>query len=176
MKDPVGWRDRDWAELDDAERDVLYGSRTLRTRTTRGRRLGALGAAAAVAVAAWVALGHPGVAGLGLHGTRLAAAFASTKEVTAPPPPVRIGGSGTAQYRSIYTLRGRTGGPSAQRVTGTVKLRGRWNHGAWTELARSRTDTLGRYHLSTTLLRRGLLELELQTPDGARFTKTLRVS
>jgi len=141
------------------------------------RMRGTLAAALPVGVALWVGLGHPGVQrDLDPRDSRLAAGLTGQDAEAAPPPPTPIGGSSKAQYRSTYTLKGRTGGPGAERVAGVVTLRGSWNKGAWTELARTRTDALGRYQLSIVLGRRGTLELRLQTPDGATFTKTLHVS
>jgi hypothetical protein len=138
-------------------------------RRTRGTLLAA--ALPVAAAALWIGAGHPG---LDSAAGRIADTLGG-RDATAAPPPTPIGGTSKAQYRSTYALKGRTGGPGAARVAGAVTLRGRWNNGAWTELARTRTDALGRYQISIVLGRRGTLELRLLTPDGATFIKTLRV-
>jgi hypothetical protein len=168
MKDRVGGG---VGRADSRSQDALGRKELPVDRRMRGILAGAL----PVAVALWIGVGQPRAQGdVHPRGGRVAAGLAG-HDAKPVPPPTPIGGSSTAQYRSTYTLKGRTGGPESARIAGVVTLRGRWNNGAWAELGRTRTDALGRYQIAIVLGRRGTLELRLLTPDGATFTKTLRV-
>lgn len=98
-----------------------------------------------------------------------AAAFANATTVP-------IAGPATASAGSRYTLSGRTGTENDVQLTGAVVLRGRWNHGAWLTLARTRTDSRGAYKITIHLQRRGRLDLRLLVPGGVVATKTVRVT
>lgn len=88
---------------------------------------------------------------------------------------VRLAGPSVAADPSTYTLHGRTAATDGLHDTGKVVLRGRWDHGPWLVLARTRTDAAGNFEVTTSLHRRGLLDLRLMLPDGFVGTKTVRV-
>lgn len=175
----MGWRDRDWARLDESERRVLYGRRSLRLRTTRGRR--ALWVCASAVVALVVGTYATGLA-QPVVGAAAARIRTATKRVNEREFGLRhghhvraIGGGSTATVGARYTIRGRTGGVNTLRYTGAVVLEGKWDDGSWLTFDRTETDSEGRYYVATTLSHRGTLRLRLVTPDGYIGVKTLVV-
>ena len=67
--------------------------------------------------------------------------------------PTRVG--------AVYTLNGKT----ARHENGAVSVRGRWNDGAWQQLA-STTSTAGHYQLTFKIRRAGRLSLRVTYPGG----------
>ena len=88
----------------------------------------------------------------------------------------RLRGPSEANYRSTYTLRGRTGTVNRARATGTVVLSGSWDRGDWIALSKTSTDREGRFSITISLRHRGSLRVRLSTPDGFVATGTLRVT
>jgi hypothetical protein len=154
----MGWRDRDWARLDDSERKRLYapsGSVARPYRRGRGLRLTSawVGLAAAISASVYVAghypRGHPLIPALGrLH---LPAPTAVHAKIA----------TSAADYGSIETLTGRT--PGAQ--SGPVEADGSWNRQPWQLLATSRASG-GTYRVRFTIGDHGTLKLRVRYPGG----------
>lgn len=108
--------------------------------------------------------------------TLCAVASAPLAAAAGPPPPILIGGPSLAAFGSTYTLTGESGTLDGRHFTGTVVVRGSWNGGRWTTLARRHTDALGEYRLTIVLNRHGTLRLRVLMPHGELATKTLHVS
>ena len=178
----MGWRDRDWARFDEAERRVLYGSGVLRGATTRTAPLSIVLVLVALVAAGCVAAGqlprhHPLVPAFAFRlphpqwGGKTLVASSIGHGQTVP-----LGGSLLATEPSTYSLRGRTASMNGLHITGDVVLRGRWNKGPWLVMSRTRTDAAGNFRVTSNLRRRGLLELRLEMPDGFIGIKVLYVS
>jgi hypothetical protein len=168
----MDWGDRDWPDFEEPEQTVSEVTNTVDepSRTSSRLRWTLL----LLAVVALVVFGSV----LAFRLPHLARGESSGKPAPSSPGHGRLvplGGSPLATAPSTYTFRGRTASTDGSHVTGTVVLRGRWNHGAWVVLARTRTDAAGNFRVKSRLNRRGSLELRLSLPDGFIGTKTLHV-
>lgn len=109
-------------------------------------------------------------------GAALCAAASAPLAAAGSPPPILIGGPSLAVFGSTYTLTGQSGTLDGRHFTGPVVVRGSWNGGRWTTLARRHTDALGEYRVTIVLDRHGTLRLRVLMPHGELATKTLHVS
>lgn len=177
----MDWGDHEWAQDDFEPRirddfDVQPGSGAFTAR------LALLLTATVIAAIACVAAGqlprsHPLVPAFAfslphIGGRSVGAVDTAAGRGRTEP----LAGPNVATAPSTYTLRGRTSSTDGLHVPGKVVLRGRWDDGAWSVLARTRTDAAGNFGVTIKLHRRGILALRLQLPDGFVGTKTLRVS
>ena len=84
----------------------------------------------------------------------------------------------TFRLGSVYIITGHTGVRAGehQHIRGPVTLRGSWNGGPWRLIART-TSKLpkGTYRLVVRPKRRGVLHLQLATPDPATYHVSLTV-
>jgi hypothetical protein len=182
----VGWSDSGWTELDESEWEVLddSGVAGLGERRTGRTVLLVLVGAAALAAVGCVAAGQlprhdPLLPAFSFNLPRLDGNSDAADTPAAAPAAggrvVPLGGPPSATDPSTYTLHGRTAATDGLHSTGKVVLRGRWNHGAWLVLARTRTDAAGNFEVTSKLHRRGVLDLRLSLPDGFVGVKTITV-
>ncbi|HEV2590875.1 MAG TPA: hypothetical protein VGU02_03180 [Gaiellaceae bacterium] len=82
-----------------------------------------------------------------------------------------LGGSTTAHVGDLLTERGAL--PPG--VTGTVVLLARWNGGPWLNVASSTTNQ-GSYFLSFKVGQAGVLDLQMNFPNGDQGTATINVA
>ena len=73
----------------------------------------------------------------------------------------------TLSRGDTFNIKGQSGRlpGKASRAVGAVTIIGRWNGGAWHFLARTQTDTSGRYRFTVKPTRRGQFELRITPPD-----------
>jgi hypothetical protein len=83
----------------------------------------------------------------------------------------------TMRLGSTYTITGETDSldRSGNRVRGVVTLVGRWDGGRWHLITRTRTHGNGLYRIAVRPVRRGVLQLRLDTPDRRSFQVVLTV-
>jgi len=146
----VGWRDRDWAQLDKSERKTFYGRGG--TRPAR-----AAGPARALLLALLVSLALAFAAGHYPRGHPLVPALAF--KLTFTSPHVSNIKTIAVSYGSTYTLTGTTRG------AGTVEADGSWNGGPWQYLT-SGTATGDSYVLRFPITGHGTLKLKVKYPGG----------
>ena len=75
--------------------------------------------------------------------------------------------SATLHVGQLFTVTGYTGVPRGKdtNAVGPVIVRGRWDHGAYRILVRTRTDAAGRYRFKLRPDRSGTLTLRIRPPD-----------
>jgi hypothetical protein len=147
----LGWRDRDWAQLDKSERKSFYNSgvRAGRGGIRRGSVLLAAGITCALAlVAGRYPHGHPLIPGLDFRLPFTNSAHSQIRTIT-------------VTYGSTYTLAGTT--PNGK--NGTVKADGSWNGGPWQFLTDG-TATNGAYVVRFPITEHGSLKLRVKYPGG----------
>jgi hypothetical protein len=147
----MGWRERDWAKLEETERDTFYSRGTTRRygRSGRGLLL-ALGVSIGlVIVLRQVPRRHPLIP---------VPAFRFRAAKTTHNAKIR---TIAADYGSTYTLTGTT----PDQRDGSVEATGSWNGEPWQFLA-STSATAGRYTLRFRITGHGKLKLRVKFPGG----------
>jgi hypothetical protein len=184
----MGWRDRDWAQFTDSEREAIYGGGDpgMRARpgdywSSLGRSIIRPGAGIAIALSAVIfALGHfpqgqplipafrfslPSLSGNPGHheasGARPGTAH-RTFPLNVPPAVV---------YRSVLRLSGID--PNA--TSGTVVVTGQWNGGAWGEVASGALAVDHSWSVPITMNQQGTLSLNVSLPSGDSLAGTITV-
>jgi hypothetical protein len=146
----VGWRDRDWARLDEGERRDLYQSGEVAARRSRGRASTGLLVAVAVSAAIYMVghfpRAHPIVPALAFHLPRLG----STHSHMA---------TAAAAFGSTFTISGTT------RKDGVVTVEGSWNGAPWQPLGSS-VARGGAYSVSFPVRDHGTLKVRTKYPGG----------
>jgi hypothetical protein len=82
-----------------------------------------------------------------------------------------LGGPSTARAGSIISERGTL--PSG--VSGTVVVLARWNHGEWLHVASATTND-GTYFVSFPLNQPGIVDVQVNLPNGDQGTTTITVT
>lgn len=150
----MGWRDRDWARLDESERRSLYapGSSYRRSSGSAHGLLLAVLVSLALALAVY-AVGHfP-------RGHPLLSQLAFNIPGTATPHATIA--TSTAEYGSTYSLNGTTPGGA----NGMVEADGSWN-GQPSQVLATATTVAGSYSIQFTITEHGTLKLRVRYPGG----------
>jgi len=166
----MGWRERDWARFNKAERDAIYGAHTSGSGAGRGHAGGAsvswrtLGVGLALAASLTVFLlgqlprGNPV-----LDAVNFPLRLPSTDPPRVPPAKFSLHAPPRLHQWTLLTFRGTTGSD----VDGKVVLQGRTGQTPWRKLAAG-SAAHGSYRLIwNTKATRGTLHLRLRLPDGS---------
>jgi hypothetical protein len=168
----MGWRDRDWARFNDAERKAYYETGAARGPAS-GRSIIKPGAGVAIAVSAVLfGLGQlprsdPLVPSLNFEvpsfGTGSSATLAESRTFPLDLPE-------TATTGSTLTITGADAG------SGQVTIRGHWNAQPWKTIATTTSGQDGAWTGSFRLEGRGMLNVRVLLPSGDILTGHVRVT
>lgn len=170
----MGWRDRDYAQFTESERDAIYGGSRATTRVSapsHGRSLFKPGVGIAIAVSAGLfALGHlprghPLIPALRLNLPRLTSGGARSAQTL----PLNV--PSTAPYGSVLTLSGTA--PNA--TAGVVVASGQWNGGGWNTVASAPLAADHSWSLPVSMNQHGMLSLKVSLSGGDNFVGSVYV-
>jgi hypothetical protein len=186
----MGWRERDWAKLTDAERRAIYGggsstspgsfehrfgSSSAGSRRLRGISLRAGAASAVLASAALFAAGqlpkdHPLLPALHVKLPTIRAHASSEPVRHRSRRFVRLQGPRIVPSGSVITSRGTLDPP----ISGAVLVQGRWRPHEWKTLGGAYVKN-GSWTVRYRLVRRGTVHIRMSLPDGSFAIATIRV-
>jgi hypothetical protein len=177
----VGWRERDYARFNEAERRVFYGGDRHKSQPrSRSFFKPGVGLAMLVSVAIFLVghypTSHPLIPALSFKLPSLTSVrggspvSGSASELPSQSFPLQ--GPRTARYRSTLILAG-----SVTSVTaGLVSIEGHWNARPWQSIASTQLATDHSWRASLLMNHQGMLNLRVILPDGNRLIGSIRVT